>query len=582
MKITYPSEIGVSEVEVRTLNKAKKIIGTADENGDTIGMVDINLRVFQKLSMILALIFLMPVLFGFFFQTPFSWLPIEDQSSWLFKVKVYQLFTLWGWIFAVISYVILCAALLLKNNLYSGVEGAYILFARHGEIVKTLSPGQMWINYDWRITPEFVVSSKYIMLNMDRVEAKEKNNITMNSIGALMARIKSADDAYKLVSMGGWRPLIKKITTFYKTSLSDMIKDHDANEFNTFLVEPIHGAETHTSDDDKLQAISKENLSVELIAKLARINTIDVSTIDLSEDGGLRNSVLPFIQRGASEYGVTLLDHVPIGNGVSEEFLGTKIIKLVIDIERLKQAAGNLYDIKGEEWDEEINMAVSEMKIGASKIDQLITEIDSLMKAMVDDSNVSKIIEEKTKEIEFLVTGIIEPRKKRLEALQNNITSKTVDMTSLELYVSEMEAFHKSLTKERIDALVSPTTIVYTDGKDPERMKQKVDPIGTMLKITGLQDVFDKFKGEVDEDGQLKTDEGQSLEEITKVVEEIEKEANAVDVGATLDDMQKKLDDVPAEPGIDISRFSLESVKEIISDIKEQADVQTDDDESGE
>lgn len=579
-EITYSSKIGVSEAVAKTLNKAKMIIGTVDENGDNIGIVDIQLRVFHKLPTLIMLIFLVPVLAGYFFQTPLSWIPInaEPYTTW-HTIKYFQVFTLGSWILAVIAYIFFAFCVLLKNNFYSGVEGAYIVFQRYGKIVKILTPGSCWINFDWRITPEYVVSSKKFILSMPRVQGKEKSNHTMHHSGALIAHIEKPDDAHKLISKGGFKNVITALIAIYTPSVKDLLKTTTADTFNTFLVEPIGNAAILKDDSRELDEISKQNLSIELIEKLARIDNVDIGSIDLTEIGGVRDIILPMLAIVAKEYGIKLEEYVPFGNSVNEDFLSTKVIGLISILERLKQASDNLYDIINEEWDEDIQSAVAGKKVGALEIKKIIDEMVVLMTTMLNASNINNIFEQKSKAIQNIMEGHIGSILAEIETLQNKISSKSIEMTGLELYITELDGFIKSLdTKESIKALVPKIETVFISDMSQGSMLPTVDAINAMLEVTGMDKVLDRLKEELEPSG-TKTQNG-NLEEIEKQVSEIQSEASAIKIENVLADLQEKMDAVKGDSGMDITAFKWDSIKARIDNIKECAGVEDDENTS--
>lgn len=572
-KVVYSSGIGVSEAVSRTLNKAKTIIGTVDEKGDNIGIVDIQLRAFHKLPMIMMLVFFVPVLLGYFFQTPFDWIPIDSVpgSTWD-SVKNWQMFTVWGWLFAVLAYSFLTFCVLLKNNLYSGVEGAFILFQCHGEIVKILSPGELWINFDWRITPDYVVSSKKFMLSMPQVEGKEKSNHTIYHSGAFVAQIANSQHAHALISKGGFKNLVKALTAVYVTSVKDLFKTTTADSFNTFLIEPIAGATGLKDDSRELDQISKQNLSTELIEKLARIDNVDVSAIDLSESEDVRNIILPMLANVAAEYGITLEDYVPLGNNVHVDFLGTKVIKLVTILERLKQASDNLFEIISEEWDEDIQSAVAGKKVGALEIKKIIDEMQALMVMMLDESNINKIFEQKSQAIGNIMQGHIGSILAAIETLQNKITSKTVDMTGLELYVAELENFIKSLdSKEAIEKLAPAIESAWISNANDKSLLPSVDAIEKMLDITGMDKILAKLRGGLETENSPKK---QTFEVIQNEINEIREEAEKIDTEKVLSELQKRMDTVEGNSGMDMTAFRWDNVRKRISGIKEDAGVE--------
>jgi hypothetical protein len=573
--LTFSSKIGVSEASARSLNKAKTIVGTVDEHGDNIGIVNIRLLPFHKLPTIIMLVFLLPVLAGYFFQTPLSWLPVGPEHEWLWAAKNYQMFTFTGWLLTVASYLFLAFCVLLKNNYYSGVEGAYILFQRYGKIVKVLNPGNFWLNFDWRITPEYVVSSKKFMLTMPQVEGKERSNHTMYHTGAFIAQVASSEDAHQLISKGGFKNLIKAQEPIYTTSVKDLLKATTADSFNTFLVEKIKGARDLVDDSKALDEISKQNLSTELIEKLSLIENVDVSQIDLSEEGGVREVLLPMLRNVAVEYGVRLEDYVPLSNSVSQDFLGTKVIKLVTILERLKQASDNLYEITAEEWDEDIQSAVAGKKIGALEIKKIIDEMQALVNSMMEEENIKKIFEQKFGAIANIMEGHIGSILAKIESLQQKITSKSVDMTGLELYVSEFEQLIASLdTGDKIKALVPTINEVYVSNMSQESLLPSVNAVEVMLETTGLRTVFDKFKSGI---GGTTESSQENTWKVTQELEELAKAAEEIEIESVLGELQKKLDKISGHAGIDIGRFKWSKVKERIAAIKENAGVEDDD-----
>jgi hypothetical protein len=130
------------------------------------------------------------------------------------------------------------------------------------------------------------------------------------------------------------------------------------------------------------------------------------------------------LQRLGSDYGIEIIDHIPVGNLTSGDYLRTLALPLVSSITRLRQATETLREITEEEIDEEIQAKVAELKLAVRETDQVLREIKSMRQTLNDEENKAAIMQAREATIENAAQEEIAPAISLIESLQAQIRAK--------------------------------------------------------------------------------------------------------------------------------------------------------------
>ncbi|PSR00123.1 MAG: hypothetical protein BRD51_00945 [Bacteroidetes bacterium SW_11_64_17] len=550
------SIIGVTEKE-GSYQEALRRIGQQDEDGQTIGIVYVTssgvFRFFPTLFRTLGLLFVLSL---YSLHQPLSFLPIDALANW----DVVSLAT-WGT--AVVLYLLYFAFSMVKDNLYTGQPGAEIHFMKHEKVVKTLRPGEWTFVLDPRVSPYAVVSTKLMVLEMPEITGNTSENITQKYRGALRMRV---NDTYRLIERGGFGKFLRQLSEVYESVIKDEVLEIDARAFNQFMVEQVAVPDIEEeSVTERLDNLESSNLSLDFLTEASQIEEIDISQFDLEEsENPDRRRILPRLQRLGSEYGIEILDHIPVGNLTSGDYLRTLALPLVSSITRLRQATETLREITEEEIDEEIQARVAKLKLAVGETDRVLREIKSMMETLKDPENKEAIMEARETAIENAAQEEIASAMSLIESLQAQIRAQEMStIGAIERFNSEWEQILGEL-EEKLEEYVPEVRSVVVDGVN-EDIIPGVDVVERVLGDTGtldqLEDLLDsEVDGAFDED------------EMAAIIEEIESKAEEVNVDRIMTRLEDALEEISSESEISTDRFALENVEERLHRISKSAE----------
>lgn len=560
------SIIGVTEEE-GSYQEALRKIGQQDEDGQTIGIVYVTSSgVFHFFPILFQTLGLLLVLSLYSLHQPLRFL--AGSEIWVFETLAgwdVVSFTTWGT--AVVLYLLYFAFSMVKDNLYTGQPGAEIHFIKYEKVVKTLRPGEWTFVLDPRVSPYAVVSTKLMVLEMPEITGNTSENITQTYRGALRMRV---NDTYRLIERGGFGKFLRQLSEVYESVIKDEVLEIDARAFNQFMVEPVAVPDIEEeSVTERLDNLESSNLSLDFLTEASQIEEIDISQFDLEEsENPDRRKILPRLQRLGSEYGIEILDHIPVGNLTSGDYLRTLALPLVSSITRLRQATETLREITEEEIDEEIQARVAKLKLAVGATDRVLREIKSMMETLKNPKNKEAIMEARKTAIENAAQEEIASAMSLIESLQAQIRAQEMStIGAIERFNSEWEQILGEL-EEKLEEYVPEVRSVVVDGVN-ENIIPGVDVVERVLRDTGtldqLENLLDsEIDGAFDED------------EMAAIIEEIESKAEKVDVDKIMARLEDALEDISSESEISTTRFALENVENRLAVISEGAEASND------
>lgn len=560
--IIYSDRVGVSECEAR-YDDALKLIGKQDEQGRTIAIGYFTWSGLQMAPIILRSLFFLVLLFMPIIRQPFGFLS-PGSFFGLGQFLREMAFFGWGtWILAVLIYAVYYAVSLLKSSIYTGLPGSEIHFARHKKIINTLKPGSYMLNFDFRIKPYAVVSTKPIAVEMPPVEGNTRDNISLTFRGALILRVA---DTYKLLVEGGLEKFIRQLKRSYESILKDEIIAVEAKDFNRFLIEEVSSAHQRQEDvSKKLEMLGKTDLTIEFLNQLTEIDEVDVSSFELSESPNpQRRSILDGLKQLADNYGIELIDHLPLGNTTNEDYLKSLALPLANSITRLEQSTDTLKEITEEEISEEISANVADKEIGVLEIRKIIKEIESITATLRDPANEEAIVNAKSIAMENVQQTILGPKISEIEALIAQVQAKVIDTAGLERYMSEVEAF-LSWVESQMDQLVPQIDQVMVSKFDAAEMLPEIDVLQTMLDTSGTTEAFAKLRKQAESHSDYSS--------VDAEIQSLETRANGINVEASIQQVQNALDTVTSDSGISTEAYSPENTSRKIDEIARKADL---------
>ncbi|MFB6274180.1 MAG: hypothetical protein ABEL51_14930 [Salinibacter sp.] len=553
------SVIGVTEKEGSYQDALRKI-GQQDEDGQTIGIVYVTSGVLSFFPTFMRALGLLFVLSLYSLHQPLSVLP---ETHWtLAALSNWEVVSLGTWLTAVALYLLYFGFSLVKNNLYTGQPGAEIHFMKHEKIVKTLKPGEWSFVLDPRVRPHAVVSSKLMVLEMPEIAGNTSENITQKYRGALRMRVQNT---YRLLERGGFEKFLRQLREVYESIIKDAVLSISARQFNQFMVEPVEVPEIEEeSVTERLDSLESSNLSVEYLTGASQIEEIDISQFDLQEsEDPDRRQILDRLQRLGSDYGIEIIDHIPVGNLTSGDYLRTLALPLVSSITRLRQATETLREITEEEIDEEIQAKVAELKLAVRETDQVLREIKSMRQTLNDTDNKEAIMEAREAAIENAAQEEIAPAISLIESLQAQIRAKEMStIGAIERFNAEWEEILEELETKLQEYVPTVESVVVSSVNDD--VIPGADVVQHVLEDTGT---LDQLEALVEEAGDSYTEE-----EIETIIQDMEAKAEEVDVDQIMDDLQRTLEDVSSESEISTERFSLDNVEARLDKISEDVE----------
>ena len=313
--------LGTAEIKTN-VGSALRRIGKQNDQGETVGIAYLERGTLQMIPVVLRVLGFVLVLSLYFLQRPLAVLGVVPGLETLANTR---LISPWQYGLAILIYAVYFVATLMRSGFFKGQPGVELHFTKHQRIVRTLKAGQSTLVLDPRVRPYAAVSTKPFVLDMPQIEGTTGDNISLSYKGALIAQV---EDTYRLVERGGFEVFCTQLEELFESVIKDEMLSISARDFNRFLVEraafPEGDAVDEESLTDRLADLEKEDLSPELLSKIASIAELDVSRFILAESGSPRRRVLlAKLQDLASSYGITLLDHLPQGNLTSDDYLRT-------------------------------------------------------------------------------------------------------------------------------------------------------------------------------------------------------------------------------------------------------------------
>lgn len=553
---------GVTEIRAGFTESLRRI-GKQDERGDTVVVSHFGWTGFRLVPLVLRTLGLMALVALLFVRHPFGWLPAGPEVGWIAALRGQEAFSLGSWLAAFVLYLAYFGISLVKNGLYTGQPGAEMHFTRHSKIVRTVRPGDRAVIVDPRVKPYAVVSTKPTVLMMDPVSGPTKDNISLTFRGALVLRV---TDTYRLLERGGLDRFTRQLGELYESILKDHILQIEARDFNRFFIEPV-AVEAGEGDSitDKLRSLEGSELSVELLTELSEIDELDVARFDLVEaERPERRTILPMLQRLADDYGIEVMDHVPLGNVTSEAFLETLALPLVSSVIRLRQATDTLGEIYAEEIDAEITARVADKRLVVLAIKKIVTEMASITETLRSRENETSIVDSRRTAMRNTVDGILASIISQAEALLAEIRAQAVSTAALERYVREFEGLFDEIEAE-IESYVPEIRRMVVSETDEASLLPAVDALERVFVDTGTREALDRLGAQADE--------AADPEALDREIARIEDAAAKLSIDASMREIEEALAGIESDSGISTEEYSPERVMERIDRIAREADL---------
>lgn len=553
---------GVTEVKA-SYGEALRVIGTQDRVGNHIGIVNVSWIGLRLVGLALRLAGLVVVVALFAVREPLAWLPIPDTApAALVELRDWQVLSLSTWLLAVALYLIYFAIAQFKSSVFVGQSGAEIHLARHKKIVDTIRAGELRVVLDPRVYPMAVVSTKYFLLPAAQVDATTKDNITLSHTGAFFLRVK---DSFRLLVKGGFPRFLQQLEKLHASAIQEEALRIGATEFNRFLVDPVALPGLHASESitQRLRKLEQSDLSVDSLTEMSEIDELDVSNFDLTEPASpKRRAILPRLQELSEDYGIEIVDYLPMKNTVPKEFLETLAVPLISSLTRLDQATEALKEIIGEEIEEEIVAKVSAKQLALLEIRKIIQEIKAVNDTLASADNRHAIVIARTTAMRNLAEGLLATVLARIEAIRATVRAKHIDTAGLERYFSEMEAllthFERNVTQ-----YVPALGTVVVDAITPDGLVPSIDIFERVLDETGTKKAIDVLKreGEIDPD------------RLSAATAAIERDTAEIRIDVFMDRIRRALDDVRIDSGVSTDSYQPDKIMARITEIEKDAGV---------
>ena len=546
--------LGTAEIKTN-VGSALRRIGKQNDQGETVGIAYLERGTLQMIPVVLRVLGFILVLSLYFVQRPLAVFGVVPGLETLANTR---LISPWQYGLAILIYAVYFVATLVRSGFFKGQPGVELHFTKHQRIVRTLKAGQSALVVDPRVRPYAAVSTKPFVLDMPQIEGTTGDNISLSYKGALIAQV---EDTYRLVERGGFEVFCTQLEELFESVIKDEMLSISARDFNRFLVEraafPEGDAVDEESLTDRLADLEKEDLSPELLSKIASIAELDVSRFVLDESGSPRRRVLlAKLQDLASSYGITLLDHLPQGNLTSDDYLRTLAVGLVSSITRVRQATETLKDITEEEISEEIAAKVADVSLGVLEVERIIREIDAIKGSLQNQATETQIIRARQAAIDNIVSSYLIPALSQVSTLKEQVRARSVQSAGLETYIQKQGELLERL-EAQLGSLPRVSRVV-TDQTDVSHMMLQGDLLGALLQESDVTAVLQEYKRR----GFARL--GGSGQEAL--------EAYKLDVDALMSQLSRALEDVPTDSGTRVE-YTPESVKRKVEEITAKASV---------
>jgi hypothetical protein len=553
---------GVSEVKA-SYGEALRVIGTQDTAGNHIGIVNVSWVGLRLVGLGLRLVGLLAVIALYAVREPLAWLPIPDTApAALVELRDWQLVSASTWLLALFLYLVYFAIAQFKSSVFVGQSGAEIHLARHKKILDTVRAGEFRVILDPRVYPLAVVSTKYFLLPAEQVDATTKDNITLSHTGAFFLRVK---DSFRLLVKGGFPRFLQQLEKLHASAIQEEALRISATEFNHFLVDPVPLPGVHAGESitQRLRALEQSDLSVDSLTDMSEIDELDVSSFDLAEpDTPKRRAILPRLRELSEDYGIEIVDYLPMKNTVPKEFLETLAVPLISSLTRLDQATDALKEIIGEEIEEEIVAKVSAKQLAFLEIRKIIQEIKAVNDTLANEDNRRAIVIARTTAMKNQAEGLLATVLSKIEAIRATVRAKHIDTAGLERYFTEMESLLTHL-EDNVAQYVPAMGTVVLDAITADGLVPPVDIFERVLDATGTRQALEVLK----RDGHLDT------ERLRSTTEAIEQEAGDIRIDVAMARIQKTLDEVRMDSGVSTDAYQPDKIMARITEIAKDAGV---------
>jgi hypothetical protein len=553
---------GVTEVKA-SYGEALRVIGTQDPVGNHIGIVNVSWVGLRLVGLALRVVGLVAVVALYAVREPLSWLPVPDTApAALVELRDWQVVSLGTWLLGLLLYLVYFAIAQFKSSVFVGQSGAEIHLARHKKIVDTVRSGEFRVVLDPRVYPLAVVSTKYFLLPAAQVDATTKDNITLSHSGAFFLRVK---DSFRLLVKGGFPRFLQQLEKLHASAIQEEALRIPATEFNRFLVDPVGlgGGHEGESITQRLRKLEQSDLSVDSLTDMSEIDELDVSGFDLTEpDNPKRRAILPRLRELSEDYGIEIIDYLPMKNTVPKEFLETLAVPLISSLTRLDQATEALKEIIGEEIEEEIVAKVSAKQLAFLEIRKIIQEIKAVNDTLASEENRHAIVVARTTAMKNMAEGLLATVLAKIEAIRATVRAKQLDTAGLERYFNEMEALLTHL-EQNVAQYVPALSTVILDAITPEGLVPAVDIFERVLDETGTRKAFDVLK----RDGELDTGR------LGAATAAIERETSEIRIDVSMDRIRQALNEVRIDSGVSTDAYQPDKIMARITEIEKDAGV---------
>jgi hypothetical protein len=490
-------------------------------------------------------------------------LPVSDTApAVLVALRDWSIVSIGTWLLALVLYILYFAVAQFKSSVFVGQSGAEIHLARHKKIIDTVRAGELRVVLDPRVYPLAVVSTKYFLLPAARVDATTKDNITLSHTGAFFLRVK---DSFRLLVKGGFPRFLQQLEKLHASAIQEEALRIPATEFNQFLVDPVslpggHGGESITQ---RLKKLEQSDLSVDSLTEMSEIDELDVSSFDLAEPASpKRRAILPRLQELSEDYGIEIVDYLPMKNAVPREFLETLAVPLISSLTRLDQATEALKEIIGEEIEEEIVAKVSAKQLALLEIRKIIQEIKAVNNTLADDDNRQAIVVARTTAMKNLAEGLLATVLARIEGIRATVRAKHIDTAGLERYFSEMESLLAHL-EQNVSRYVPSMGTVVLNAVSAEGLVPSIDIYERVLEETGTKRALQI----------LKENEQFDADGLSDVMTGIERETTEIRIDTFMDRIRRELDAVRIDSGVSTDAYQPDKIMARITEIEKDAGV---------
>lgn len=557
-----PARSGVTEARA-SYGEALRVIGTQDQHGNHIGIVSVSWGGLRVVGLVARLLGLALVVGLVFVRQPLAWLPVPDTAPGLLvDLRDWEVVSGTVWAFAFFWYLVYFAVAQFKSSVFVGQAGAEIHLARHKKIVDTIHYGEFRVVLDPRVYPMAVVSTKYFLLPAARVDATTKDNITLTHAGAFFLRVK---DSFRLLVKGGFPRFLQQLEKLHASTIQEEALRIPATEFNRFLIDPvgIPGRAIGESITERLRTLEQSDLSVDSLTEMSEIDELDVSGFDLAEPSTpKRRSILPRLQELAEDYGIDIIDYLPMKNAAPKEFLETLAVPLISSLTRLDQATEALKEIIGEEVEEEIAAKVSTKQLALLEIRKIIQEIKAVNDTLANEGNRHAIVNARTTAMRNLAEGILATALATIEGLRATVRAQHIDTAGLERYFGEMESLLTHL-EQHVDSYVPVLGAVIVDSVNDGALVPDVDIFDRVLVSTGTRQALEALKQESEIDP----------ERLRIATQGIERQTAGIRIDDVMERIRKSLDEVRIDSGVSTGAYQPDKIMARITEIEKDAGV---------